>query len=142
MTFLLRSPSVFDADNVIQGYVESGKARLVKGDALVLQDVRRAWKDAAKGEGQYIVDLLVFTVGQFFKASSAYARFSYYPTQVRYRNSTLPKASSSIPLISSPKPSSTSFVRCLVQMISLRLRSSLSRLWVSAALPMRASHSS
>jgi hypothetical protein len=55
---------VFDKDEVIQEYVKSGKARLVKGDALVRDDCKKAWEEAAKGEptGEG-VDLLLFTVG-------------------------------------------------------------------------------
>lgn len=60
MTFLLRSPSTFDADEQIQKYVRSGKAHLVKGDALVKADVQCAWDEAQK-HGP--VDLLLFTVG-------------------------------------------------------------------------------
>ena len=61
MTFLLRSPGVFDSDTVIQKYVESGHARLLKGDALVAEDVQRAWDEAAKDRP---VDVLLFTVGE------------------------------------------------------------------------------
>jgi len=60
VTFLLRSPSVFDKDEVIQGYVRSGSAHLLKGDALVRSDVQHAWDEAAKRGN---VDLLLFTVG-------------------------------------------------------------------------------
>jgi len=60
VTFLLRSPSVFDQDTAIQQYVKSGKAQLLKGDALVQDDVQRAWDQAGSGG---IVDLLLFTVG-------------------------------------------------------------------------------
>ncbi|KAF8889869.1 hypothetical protein BD779DRAFT_1707023 [Infundibulicybe gibba] len=60
VTFLLRSPNVFDADEVIQRYVKSGKAHLLKGDALVQSDVQHAWDDAARGAA---VDLCLFTVG-------------------------------------------------------------------------------
>ncbi|KAF8233080.1 hypothetical protein L208DRAFT_1268513 [Tricholoma matsutake] len=60
VTFLLRSPSVFDTDQVIQGYVKSGTVRLIKGDALVQDDVQHAWDEAARGGD---VDLLLFTVG-------------------------------------------------------------------------------
>jgi len=63
VTFLLRSPSVFDNDEVIQEHVKSGKARLVKGDALVKDDVKRAWDEGAAGEGKP-VDLLLCTVGK------------------------------------------------------------------------------
>ncbi|KAJ7670246.1 hypothetical protein B0H17DRAFT_1086212 [Mycena rosella] len=57
VTFLLRSPAVFDEDKLIQGYVKSGKARLVKGDATNEVDTRRAW-DAAG-----VVDAVIFSVG-------------------------------------------------------------------------------
>ncbi|KAJ7772662.1 hypothetical protein DFH07DRAFT_913526 [Mycena maculata] len=57
VTFLLRSPSIFDEDTTIRKYVQSGHARLVKGDALNEADTRRAW-DAAG-----IVDAVVFTIG-------------------------------------------------------------------------------
>jgi len=62
VTFLLRSPSSFDNDEVIQEYVKSGTARLVKGDALVREDVERAWDEAAKGDGGG-VDVLIVTLG-------------------------------------------------------------------------------
>lgn len=66
VTFLLRDPSVFDADDVVQGYVSSGKARLVKGDALVKGDVQTAWDQASfsTNNGFEDVDLLLFTVGE------------------------------------------------------------------------------
>ncbi|KAF9557125.1 hypothetical protein CPC08DRAFT_65758 [Agrocybe pediades] len=57
VTFLLRSPNVFDEDTEIQRHVASGKARLLKGDALVKEDVQRAWDEAGT------VDVLLFTVG-------------------------------------------------------------------------------
>ncbi|KAF7302618.1 hypothetical protein HMN09_00896300 [Mycena chlorophos] len=57
VTFLLRSPSAFDKDETIQRHVRSGKARLVKGDALKEEDARRAWESAGT------VDTLLFTVG-------------------------------------------------------------------------------
>ncbi|KIK69674.1 hypothetical protein GYMLUDRAFT_34076 [Collybiopsis luxurians FD-317 M1] len=60
VTFMLRSPSVFDSDEIIQSHVRSGKAHLLKGDALVQFDVKRAW-DAALSHGA--VDALLFTVG-------------------------------------------------------------------------------
>jgi len=63
VTFLLRSPSAFDADSTIQKYVTSGKARLIKGDALVKDDVKKGWVEAAKGQGDEKVDVLLFTVG-------------------------------------------------------------------------------
>ncbi|KAJ3937581.1 MAG: hypothetical protein NXY57DRAFT_365338 [Lentinula lateritia] len=71
ITFLLRSPSVFDTDESIQSYVRSGKAHLVKGDALVQSDVQHAW-DEALTHGA--VDLVLFTVGGLpsFKLSKGF----------------------------------------------------------------------
>jgi len=60
VTFLLRSPSTFDKDEAVQGYVKSGKARLVQGDGLVQEDVRRAWEESGKDQP---VDTVLFTVG-------------------------------------------------------------------------------
>jgi hypothetical protein len=57
VTFLLRSPSVFDGDTTIQKYVASGHARLLKGDASVEADTQRAWNEAG------VVDAVIFTVG-------------------------------------------------------------------------------
>ncbi|KZP08737.1 hypothetical protein FIBSPDRAFT_839990 [Athelia psychrophila] len=63
VTFLLHSPACFDADDTIQGYIRSGRARLIKGDALVRADVVRAWAEAAKGDGAQSVDVLLFAAG-------------------------------------------------------------------------------
>jgi hypothetical protein len=60
VTFLLRSPSAFDQDETVQRYIKSGKARLVKGDGLVQEDVKRAWEDSGKDKP---VDTVLFTVG-------------------------------------------------------------------------------
>lgn len=60
VTFLLRSATAFDDDEVIQKYVKSGKARLIQGDALVPADVKNAWAAASMDRP---VDLLLFTVG-------------------------------------------------------------------------------
>ncbi|KAJ7717037.1 hypothetical protein B0H16DRAFT_1388487 [Mycena metata] len=58
VTFLLRSPAVFDKDELIQRYIKSGgNARLVKGDATKQEDVQRAWDEAG------VVDAVVFSVG-------------------------------------------------------------------------------
>ncbi|KAJ7217724.1 hypothetical protein GGX14DRAFT_695793 [Mycena pura] len=59
VTFLLRSTSVFDGDSIIQKYVQSGHARLLKGDALVAADTQRAWDVAG------VVDAVIFTVGGY-----------------------------------------------------------------------------
>ncbi|KAF5389248.1 hypothetical protein D9757_003422 [Collybiopsis confluens] len=60
VTFMLRSPSVFDSDGAIQAHVRSGKAHLIKGDALALSDVKEGWSSAL-GHGP--VDAVLFTVG-------------------------------------------------------------------------------
>ncbi|KAF9256218.1 hypothetical protein L218DRAFT_1081479 [Marasmius fiardii PR-910] len=60
VTFLLRTPSKLENDQVIGKYVASGKAFLVKGDALERSDVENGWKEAGKHGN---VDLLLFTVG-------------------------------------------------------------------------------
>ncbi|KAJ7130846.1 hypothetical protein C8R43DRAFT_896002 [Mycena crocata] len=57
VTFLLRSPAVFDTDETIQKFVKSGNVRLVKGDATNEADTKRAWDEAG------IVDVLMFSVG-------------------------------------------------------------------------------
>jgi hypothetical protein len=59
VTFLLRSPSCFDHDEAIQRHVQAGTAKLVKGDALNLDDVRNAWNIAGGSE----VDMLLYTLG-------------------------------------------------------------------------------
>lgn len=62
VTFLLRSPSAFDGDEIIQKYVKSGKARLVKGDALNADDVAHGWETArTAADGR--IDAVLFTVG-------------------------------------------------------------------------------
>jgi len=60
-TLLLRNTSVFDNDERMKPYVDSGKAELVQGDALVTDDVKRAW-DQATDSGRD-VDYAVFTIG-------------------------------------------------------------------------------
>lgn len=62
MTFLLRSPSIFDNDEQIQPYIRSGTARIVKGDALKVEDVKRGWESALEAKGG-AVDLVLFTLG-------------------------------------------------------------------------------
>ncbi|KAF8834785.1 hypothetical protein BDN67DRAFT_1006022 [Paxillus ammoniavirescens] len=75
VTFLLRKVEVFDGNETIQKYVEQGKARLVQGDALIKDDVQRAWDEAAKGDDKP-VDLLLFTVG-FTVIPVAYAKSTH-----------------------------------------------------------------
>lgn len=69
VTFLLRSPSVFDNDEHIQPYIRSGIARIVKGDALVAEDVRRGWEAAVEAKGG-AVDLMLFTLGMSLPSTS------------------------------------------------------------------------
>jgi hypothetical protein len=67
---------VFDNDQVIQPFVKSGKARLVKGDALVRDDCKKAWDEAAKGEPEGEgVDLLIFSVGRLSLVFAFLLRF-------------------------------------------------------------------
>ncbi|KAF9043816.1 hypothetical protein BDZ89DRAFT_1089945 [Hymenopellis radicata] len=60
VTFLLRSPAVFDGNTEIQPFIKSGKAVLVKGDALKQGDVKAAW-GAASAHGT--IEVVLFTVG-------------------------------------------------------------------------------
>ena len=60
VTFLIRSPATFDDDQSIQKHVQSGKARLIKGDGLVLADVQNVWTAASSDQP---VDVVLFTIG-------------------------------------------------------------------------------
>ncbi|TFY60016.1 hypothetical protein EVJ58_g5413 [Rhodofomes roseus] len=62
VTFLLRSTSAFDNDEVIQPYIRSGTARLVQGDALKADDVQRGW-EAAQNAKDGTIDLVLFSIG-------------------------------------------------------------------------------
>ncbi|KAJ7155759.1 hypothetical protein C8R46DRAFT_1295732 [Mycena filopes] len=57
VTFLLRKPSVFDDDAVIQRFIRAGAARLIKGDAKKEEDMRQAWAQVGA------VDAVIFSVG-------------------------------------------------------------------------------
>jgi hypothetical protein len=63
VTFLLRNPKCFEGDATIQKYVQSGKARLVQGDALNEEQVSHGWIEAGKGDRPGAVDVVLFTVG-------------------------------------------------------------------------------
>lgn len=63
VTFLLRNPKCFEADETIQGHVRSGKARIVAGDALNQEQVASAWAKAGEGDRPGEVDVFLFTVG-------------------------------------------------------------------------------
>ena len=60
-TLLLRKTDVFDNDEQMRPHVESGRAQLVQGDALVEDDVKAVWEKAADGRA---VDYVVFTLGK------------------------------------------------------------------------------
>ncbi|KAI5117789.1 hypothetical protein M0805_002176 [Coniferiporia weirii] len=62
VTFLLRNKACFDKDEHIQPYIASGKARIVPGNALEEEDVRRAWKVAGEGDDS-AVDIVIFSIG-------------------------------------------------------------------------------
>ncbi|KZT63071.1 hypothetical protein DAEQUDRAFT_770956 [Daedalea quercina L-15889] len=62
VTFLLRSPSVFDNNEQIQLYIRAGTARLVQGDALKPEDVKRGWEEAQRAKNG-AVDLVLCSVG-------------------------------------------------------------------------------
>ncbi|KAH9848921.1 hypothetical protein C2E23DRAFT_738427 [Lenzites betulinus] len=62
VTFLLRKTSVFDTDEKIQSYISSGKARLVSGDALNIEDVQKGW-EAALGLGNGSIDVVLSSIG-------------------------------------------------------------------------------
>lgn len=78
---------MFDNDETIQNYVRSGKARLVQGDALVKEDVKRAWT-AAQGNDDKPVDFLLFTVGKLHRFSLA-PLFDLTSTTLQAEQSTL-----------------------------------------------------
>lgn len=59
-TLLLRRPDAMESDPAMSGYIRDGKAKLVRGDGLVKDDVQRAW-DTAKGDSK--VDLVFFGIG-------------------------------------------------------------------------------
>lgn len=63
VTFLLRNPNVFDNDASIKQYIDSGKVRIAKGDALKEEDIKKAWDVAAEGDGP--LDVVLFTVGAY-----------------------------------------------------------------------------
>ena len=63
MTFLLRNTSVFEKDEQMQSFIKSGKAQLVQGDALNIDDVQQAWQKASLNSEDNSLDLVLFTVG-------------------------------------------------------------------------------
>ena len=90
VTFLLRSTEAFEKDPVMAPHIGSGKARLVQGDAMKEEGVKRAWASAClatsgsspSDEGQ--VDLLLVTISEStipdFKLASSSILADTYPT--------------------------------------------------------------
>ena len=62
VTFLLRYTNAFDKDEVMKAYITSGRARIVKGDALNAEDVAKGWEAAQEGPGP--LDTVLFTLGE------------------------------------------------------------------------------
>lgn len=60
--FQLRNPSSFDQDEEMKPFIQSGSAKVVQGDAMVEQDVRKAWAEATADN--IPVDVILFTVGE------------------------------------------------------------------------------
>ncbi|KAG8858385.1 hypothetical protein FRB96_005270 [Tulasnella sp. 330] len=60
VVYLLRKPSVFDANEAMKPFIDSGVAEIVQGDALVADDLTRAWAQATVGGP---VDVVLFTLG-------------------------------------------------------------------------------
>jgi hypothetical protein len=63
VTFLLRNDTCFDNDEALQRYIKSGKARLVKGDAMISDDVKKALNTAISDPNTHL-DTIIFTVGK------------------------------------------------------------------------------
>ncbi|CUA74032.1 hypothetical protein RSOLAG22IIIB_05379 [Rhizoctonia solani] len=61
-TFLLRRPDAMQSDPSMSEYIQSGSAKLVRGDALVREDVQKVW-DVANSDGP--VDLIFFGIGGY-----------------------------------------------------------------------------
>ncbi|TFK68298.1 hypothetical protein BDN72DRAFT_858523 [Pluteus cervinus] len=60
VVFLLRNPTAFDNDTTIREHIKNGKAHLVKGDALIKDNVQSGWDEAHK-HGP--IDTVLFTLG-------------------------------------------------------------------------------
>ena len=63
-TLLLRKTDVFDNDERMRPHVESGRAQIIQGDALVADDVKAAWEKAT--DFGRAVDYVVFTLGRLY----------------------------------------------------------------------------
>ena len=69
----MRKTDVFDNDERMKAHVESGRAQLVQGDALVTEDVTLAWEKAT--DFGRAVDFVVFTIGRLINNGSTAAPF-------------------------------------------------------------------
>ena len=63
VTFLVRRPTTFDGNDTMEHFLREGKARLVQGDALKLDDVARGWAQAQAASASGDVDVALFSVG-------------------------------------------------------------------------------
>ncbi|CAE6417209.1 hypothetical protein ACGC1H_002189 [Rhizoctonia solani] len=61
-TFLLRRPDAMQSDSSMSEYIRNGLAKLVRGDALVREDVQNAW-DVANSDGP--VELIFSGIGGY-----------------------------------------------------------------------------
>ncbi|KAF5353471.1 hypothetical protein D9756_008015 [Leucocoprinus leucothites] len=102
VTFLLRNPSSFDEDAVIQKYITSKKALLVKGDATVRSDMQRLWNVSTE-EGSLSVDVVLCTIG--FSGSPTFSLFKGLQiTPPNLLTVSLLNLFSTMPSSSSPSP--------------------------------------
>lgn len=77
VVFQLRSPAALDNNEEMQPFIQSGKAILIKGDALNKEQVETAWKTANEGSP---VDLVLFTVGAFVSQGIYFSSTHTYTT--------------------------------------------------------------
>lgn len=61
VVFQLRNTSVFDQDEDMKPFIQSGAAKVIQGDAMIEEDVRKAWAEA--NADNIPVDVILFTVG-------------------------------------------------------------------------------
>ncbi|KAG9050961.1 hypothetical protein FS837_000624 [Tulasnella sp. UAMH 9824] len=59
VVFQLRKTSVFDQDEDMKPFIQSGAAKVIQGDAMVEEDVRKAWTEA--NADNIPVDVILFT---------------------------------------------------------------------------------
>ncbi|CAE6445830.1 unnamed protein product [Rhizoctonia solani] len=57
---LLRKPEALGSDPFMNNYIKNGKAKLIRGDGLIQDDVQNVW-NVASSEG--LVDLVFFGIG-------------------------------------------------------------------------------